>query len=381
MVAILVGITLQFSNIYSTQPILPLLSKTFHVTPAISSLTVSVVVIGLGISALIYGPLSDRIGRKPVIVFTSFALLAPTLGAAFAPNFAIFLASRALQGLLIPGTTAVGLAYVQEDFPPRWRNLGTSAYASSTALGGLIGRLQGGFIATAFGWQWAFGSFLITILFSAILMLLWLPKPAFTNVKNIQIKPRELIQVYTALPAFFRQRRIIGGAVIGLTMFLSFISIFTYLPYRVQQPPFSLSADATSLLYLVYLGGFFVTPLAGLLAAQLGQRAIIGLSLGLMMIGMLLTSLFNLVIIIAGLLLLNIGLLAAHAAASSFVGDQAKSGRGSATSFYLVWYYVGGMIGPPLSGLAWQSSGWIGVLVITLGSTVLAIISLCTLCI
>ena len=64
-----------YADMYVTQPILPLLSKEFGIAPASAGLTVSVVVLMIALVSSAYGSLSDRIGRKPVMV-VSCALLA-----------------------------------------------------------------------------------------------------------------------------------------------------------------------------------------------------------------------------------------------------------------------------------------------------------------
>jgi YNFM family putative membrane transporter len=386
LLAMLVGITIVFSNIYSTQPILPALGRDFDVSPAASALTVSVVVLGLGIASLIYGPLSDRTGRKPVVAATACLLVLPTLGVTLASSFSALLLCRALQGLIIPGITAVGLVYLQEVLPQSWRGVSTSAYVSATALGGLIGRLQGGLLTDHYGWRVASGSFVVTTALSALLLVFWLPvvrRPATTSRSwGARAWLRELGLTYARLGRFFRQRRVLGGAIIGFTMFFGFVSIFTYLPYRMEQPPFLLSQGQISLLYLVYLVGFVVTPWTGRLSDLVGRRLVIGAALVLMILGSALTSLNELIGIAFGLALLNIGLLAAHAAASAFVNDNAAvSSRGSATSFYLVFYYLGGTTGPLLCGLAWQFFGWHGVLGACLMTVGVALIILLTACI
>lgn len=379
LIAILIGITAVFTNIYAPQPILPTIGSAFGVPPALAGLSITFVVFGLGLAALIYGPLSDSIGRKPVMVATAAALLIPTLGAAIAPTYPIFLVCRIAQGLLIPGTTTVGLAYLQEEFPPELRGIGTSAYVSATALGGLIGRLQCGFIADVADWRWGFASFTITTGISALVMAPLIPRAA-RSAERRRLTLRDLAHSYARLGIFFGKQRIVGGAVIGFTMFFGFISIFTYLPYRVEGPPFNLSSTTTSLLYLVYFVGFLVTPWTGRLSDHIGRRAVIGLALGSMLIGLFLTDINTLLMVIAGLLLLNIGLLAAHAAASAFVSENTTEGKGSAASFYLVWYYFGGALGPFFCGLAWQAYGWIGVLGACLVTVLMALASLLTLC-
>jgi MFS family permease len=62
-------------------------------------------------------------------------LLLPTSLAALAANLPVLVICRALQGLLIPGTTVVGIAYIQDEFSPAWRSLGMGAYVSASVLG------------------------------------------------------------------------------------------------------------------------------------------------------------------------------------------------------------------------------------------------------
>src|SRR5437660_5002244 len=78
-----------FANMYTTQAILPVLSHDFHISAPIAGLTVSLLVLAVAFGSLIYGPLSDRIGRKTVMVSTSFLVTIPTLLCGFAPNFVL----------------------------------------------------------------------------------------------------------------------------------------------------------------------------------------------------------------------------------------------------------------------------------------------------
>ena len=107
-----------FAVTYSTQAILPELGRSFDVSPAQAGLTISVVVLALACGAWIWGPLSDRYGRKRSIVLACALLVPPTLGAALAPSFALLLAFRALQGLCMPGLLTAGVPYVAEAFAP-----------------------------------------------------------------------------------------------------------------------------------------------------------------------------------------------------------------------------------------------------------------------
>ena len=100
-----------YSDLYITQPILPLLSREFDVAPATAGLTISVVVLMIALVSSAYGSLSDAVGRKPVMVASCVLLAVPTLLCAVARRFHMLLVFRALQGLLMPGVTAVAVAY------------------------------------------------------------------------------------------------------------------------------------------------------------------------------------------------------------------------------------------------------------------------------
>src|SRR6266567_5587696 len=119
MSGFLLGAAGMFAVTYSTQAILPQLGRAFHVTPAEAGLTISVVVLALAGGAWIWGPLSDRYGRKHSIVLASSLLVAPTIGAALAPSFGLLLAFRALQGLCLPGLLSAGVPAITEVFAPR----------------------------------------------------------------------------------------------------------------------------------------------------------------------------------------------------------------------------------------------------------------------
>jgi len=128
MTGLLVGGAAMFATMYSTQAILPELRAAFDVTPAQTGLTISVVVIAVAAAAWVWGPLSDRYGRKSSLTLASALLVLPTLGTALAPSFGWFLFFRTLQGLCMPGLLIVGVPYVAEVFTPE---LGAGRWATT----------------------------------------------------------------------------------------------------------------------------------------------------------------------------------------------------------------------------------------------------------
>ncbi|MBW2655181.1 MAG: MFS transporter [Deltaproteobacteria bacterium] len=139
-------VSASFTNIYITQPILPVLQDEFGVTTVQVSLTVSVVILGIVISNLFFGFLSDRISIRPIILTGGFCVAIGGLISALTHDFKILIAARLFQGLFIPALTTSLLAWLARTLPGKRLAVVMGSYVSATILGGLGGRLLGGWI-------------------------------------------------------------------------------------------------------------------------------------------------------------------------------------------------------------------------------------------
>ena len=89
---------------------------------------------------------------KRVMVWSLALLAVPTVLCAAAPGFGALLALRAAQGLLIPGVTAVSIAWAGDHFAPRDTPAVVGGIIGASVVGGLVGRVATGFVADAAGW-------------------------------------------------------------------------------------------------------------------------------------------------------------------------------------------------------------------------------------
>ncbi len=361
------------SDIYIVQPILPLLSESFGVSHTTASLSLSLNILALSISLLVVGPVSDYIGRKPMMVLTSFMLAVPTLLIAFTDSFSVFLFLRVFQGVLIAGMAAIAMAYIAEEFPPETVGRSLGIYVSSMVAGGLSGRVFGGIISGILGWRTTFVVFSILNLIGAWIMLRYLPRSHRFS------KSLGFMRSFGSIPGHLRNRRLSGAYLIAFMLFFSFTAAFTYLTFYLSAPPYSLSTLSLGLIFTVYLTGIF-SPFAGIISGKIGRRPVITFGLFASALGIILTNADALPVIIIGMFLLCTGIFTTQPAASAFVNDHAKSGRGSATSLYLFSYYIGGSAGAVFPGFVWTSYGWEGITVLCLVAIGLAALSLVTLC-
>jgi YNFM family putative membrane transporter len=104
--------------LYCVQPILPVLSHDFGISPAQSSLSLSVSTGLLAIGLIFASPLSNAIGRKSVMVVALLLAALCTLICAFMPSWNGILLMRALMGLSLSGVAAIGMTYLNEEIHP-----------------------------------------------------------------------------------------------------------------------------------------------------------------------------------------------------------------------------------------------------------------------
>jgi MFS transporter, YNFM family, putative membrane transport protein len=346
-----------FATVYCTQAILPTLGREFGVGAARTGLTISVVVVAMAAGAWIWGPLSDRIGRKRCLVLSSGLLVAPTVALGLAPSFAVLLLCRLLQGLCMPGLLAVGLNYVQEVFGDWLGGKAMGCYLSSLVAGGLIGRVGVALATEAVGWRLSLAGLALLPSVAALFMHYALPQSA---------SPAKEKQELAAVRRLLGNRALLLATLGGCALFFSFVGVFSFVTYYLEAPPFSLSSALGSLIFLLWSLGA-VGPLAGAVADRIGWRATLVGALAGSLLALPLSLVGTLPAVVAALGVLTVAMFSGATAAQIGVATASDSDQGSASAIYYSCYYTCGAFAGYLPGVAWQWWGWPGVTGIALG--------------
>jgi len=132
---------------------LPLVIKEFGITPTQAGAIGSVTNIGLLLGSLIFGPISDRVGRRPLFQWALFTYAFGTFLSAIAPNYTFLLVARFIAGLGISAEFPVAFALLAEFSPKRFRHI----FVGGGAMGYSFGWFVCGLVATAvvptLGWR------------------------------------------------------------------------------------------------------------------------------------------------------------------------------------------------------------------------------------
>ncbi|MGE8176005.1 MFS transporter [Pseudomonas fluorescens] len=358
-----------FALLYCVQPMMPLFSREFSINAAQSSLILSVATGMLAIGLLITGPISDRIGRKPVMVAALFAAALCTMASAMMPSWQGVLVMRALVGLSLSGLAAVAMTYLSEEIHPQHIGLAMGLYIGGNAIGGMCGRLIVGVLIDFVNWHTAM--LIIGGLALIAATVFWKILPESRNFRSRSLHPRSLLDGFTmhfrdaGLPWLFLEAFVLMGA---------FVTLFNYIGYRLLAEPYHMDQAFVGLLSVVYLSGIYSSAKIGALADKLGRRKVLWATIVLMLAGLALTLFTPLPLVIIGMLIFTFGFFAAHSVASSWIGRRATKAKGQASSLYLFSYYAGSSIAGTVGGVFWHLGGWNGIGLFIGGLLVIALL-------
>lgn len=349
-----------FAAMYTAQPLLPVFVEEFGVSINTASYSMSMTILSLMVGLILLGFLSDRIGRTIFIKLSILFSVIPFFIMPLTDSFTVILILRLLQGFAFSGLLATSIAYLSEEMERKSVGVATALYISSNAIGGMAGRVLTGYITDHYSWQHAFYIFAGIGLIIGLLVILFLPKSNhFEPSRDTFQKDVEGFLYHLKNPAMLLV------IIVGVVLQLSFTGIWTFLPFHLQAEPFSLSLEMISYTYLAYSLGVVGSPLAGWLAGNFGLERVRTIGMIVLSIGAFITFSSSLILIILGLCVLCLGFFTAHSLTATVVGERATHHKGSASSLYLVAYYIGVTMGTSAITPLWELWGWNGIVLLS----------------
>lgn len=341
-----------FTTIYIPQPVLPIIQADFNVDEVSASITISAVILGIGLSNLPFGKLADSYSIKPIILAGGIVVTLCGLFCSVTESLPLFVAARFVQGLSIPSMTTCIAAYLARNLPAERLNVVMGSYVSATVAGGLAGRLLGGWVYSPQHWRMAFASASVLLLASTIIAVIFLPVEKKKSEKVLNDKGfLELVSKHGLLRIYL----------VAFGSYFVFSSIFNYMPFYLAGPSFNLGTESITMMYLTYITGIIIGPIAGTISNRVGNGTTMVFGTIIFALSVGITLINSVPVIVISLIGICAGFFSIHAAAAGLLNYKLKSSRGRANSLYVLFYYLGGSIGITISGYAYLLFSWHGV--------------------
>ncbi len=233
-------------------PSLPAMADALHASDAQMQLTLTLYMVGYAVSMLICGPLCDRVGRRPVLIWGTLLYVAATIVCAMANNAVVIIVARMFQALGGCSGTVVGRVMVRDKFDKSVQAGMLSQISMGMALSPIIAPLVGSMIHTMLGWRWVFIGLGLLGIISLALIALLLPE---TRPAVQAEAPRD-----SALTVY---GRLLGDAYfLRYALAISFVYC-TYFPFIAEssvllQRTMHLSETAYALVFGLTVAGYVI---------------------------------------------------------------------------------------------------------------------------
>lgn len=366
--ALLIAGLSTFALLYSVQSLLPVFAREFHVSAAESSLVVSLATGAMALMLLVASVVSDRVGRRAMMVTSLFAGSILTIVSAALPSWHALLVTRFLTGIALSGIPAIAMTYLAEEVDAKTIGGTMGLYIAGAALGGMIGRIGSSVIADWLGWRVALGSVGVICLIGAFVFR-W----AAPVSRSFVPRRHDLASFLDSIHVLRRDAGLPWLYCEGFLLMGAFITIYNYVSFRLLAPPYSLSQSAVGAIFLFYIVGSFVSTWYGRLAGRLGRRRVFWIPILVFLIGVGMTAASPLILIVAGIGVATAGYFGAHSVASSWVGRRGHAAPAQAAAFYSFFMYVGSSVLGSAGGVAWNHGKWPGVALFTMVLLALAL--------
>lgn len=349
-----------FINLYPTQALLPTLADRFGASLSRTSLIVTATLIAVALMAPVVGGVSDAIGRRRVVVGACALLVLPTVLAAAAPGLDALILCRFLQGLLLPFIFAVTVASIAEECAPDEAVRVTGVYAIGTIVGGFAGRFVAGWATDLAGWRAAFLILaVLTAVCAAVVAWSFPPDRNFRPVRGWRGQ-------VAGFADQFGNAQVMGTCTVGFAVLFSMVATFTYVIFPLAAPPFALGPAALGSVFVVYLLGAVMSPVASWGVIRFGRRRTVLLSAIVAAGGLLLTLVPSLPVVVLGLALVAAGVFTEQVLSMGHAAAAARRSRSTAVGLYVTCYYVGGSLGAVVPAVVYQQLGWPGCVALVL---------------
>ncbi|WP_327085056.1 MFS transporter [Nonomuraea sp. NBC_01738] len=343
------GAVLVSGQLYMVIPLLHDMATGWGSTTGALAWLVTAFAIGYGVGFLLFGPLSDRFGRRRLLMVGMPLAALTTALVAVSPGAEMAIVLRGLQGVAVATFPPAAMAYLAERLEPRRRAIAISAVTAAFLASAVLLQVGGQLMVGVTGWR---GPFLVSaaglVVAAVALGLVMLPDRARTEAGTTP-RAGSLTAVYRALPGLLFDRLLLPRYVATVLVMTGFVAVYTGLQvYGVAgsaQEMLALRASGLPMIVMIPLLmpwlGRIPAPARAAAFLVLGAAALV--AVGLTHVG---------VVGVAALLAVYVAAIAGGLPGlNEAISAGAGAARGSALALFSFGLALGSAVGPQLVGL------------------------------
>jgi predicted MFS family arabinose efflux permease len=356
------------ANIYYAQPLLAAMARTFSVGVSMIGLVAMLTQVGTALGMLVFVPLGDSHERRALLTALLLGAAVALCGVATARNLAwICIASFAVG--MCGAAVHIIVPFAAQLAPENSRGRVLGTVFSGLLLGILLARTFSGIVASFLGWRAVYWIASLAMLGLMTLLRVRLPKLPRQSELGWPALMRSLVGLVRD-HADLRE-----SAFLGASLLFVFSAFWTTLVFLLQTPPYHYGSSVAGLFGLVGAAGALCAPLVGRFADRRGPRFTILLALLTTLASFVLLGALGKIMagLIAGVILLDIGVQSGHVANQTRIYALDPNARSRLNTVYMFCYFTGGSLGSWLAALCWTYRGWTAVCGLAGGVMVLAL--------
>src|SRR5690625_3328615 len=346
------GLVIVASN-YLTIPLMPIFSEVFHTNISYVAWTGSAFSLCYAIGSLFSGPLSDRFGRKKIILSGLLMLTVCTFAIPILKCLSWVITFRSIQGFVAASFAPVAIAYVVDKFPKQKRVTTIGLISSGFLISAIVGQIFSSYISQQFGWESVFYYSSAVYLMTSILILLILPR---TDIQQVNSNLKIMFQQFKTL---LTDKNLLQAYSIAITLLLSFVAFYTIFGNYLMEKH-SLNEEVILYVRMVGIIGMLFAPFAGKLANKYNLITVLrgGLTvgtLGIFIVGISNNFFFAVtmsVVFVTGIAITVPTLI-------SIVGYLGGKNHSAAVSLYAFILFIGTSLGPIIAVLLLHTGSYL----------------------
>lgn len=353
-------IMLLVGSVYISQLIFQEISQSYHIDILAARNVFSLSCFFYAISFFIYGPLSDKVSTKLLVLIGSIGTICCLILSVIVDCFTLYLVTMSLIGFFAAAVPAALFAYTAKNTPNHKLPQAMGMMISASIVGMIFSRSIVAMLTDLWSWQVAF------IIYAGLITATCLFVPYGIKRSIIQPSTNSVRDTYLAAIKLLIDKTVVIFLLVGFLLFFVYLGLSSLLTFYLKSSPFYLSATTLGWLNFAGLSAVIGTIITGKLSQVIKERYLliicllavcisvvtIGYSSAIYIIGF---GIFALFLFVFGIQPLVIAMLNKIVPINS---------RGAISSLYLLSCLAGGSIGTYLLGIVYQNMTWNGVIAI-----------------